>query len=108
MERGHQQTSSEVLSDFCDGSHFRCHSMFGIDSRALQFFFYYDDIEMCNPLGSHTKKHKLGKPAHAFVYKLDTSERSAMFMWEVVIPTGYDIIKYITICVHPLPSFLVC
>ena len=22
--------------------------------------FYYDDVEMCNPLGSHSKKHKLG------------------------------------------------
>ena len=23
--------------------------------------FYYDDLEMCNPVGSHTKKHKLGR-----------------------------------------------
>ena len=61
MERGHQQTSSDVLSDFCDGSHFKSHPMFGTHEKALKKFFYYDDIEMCNPLGSHTKKHKLGK-----------------------------------------------
>ena len=61
MERGHQQASSEILADLCDGSHFKSHPMFGGRNKALQILFYYDDIEMCNPLGSHTKKHKLGK-----------------------------------------------
>ena len=27
---------------------------------ALQVILYYDDVEICNPLGSRTKKHKLG------------------------------------------------
>ena len=67
--RWKEAINKQVRKYYRDGSHFRCHSMFGTDSKALQFFFYYDDIEMCNPLGSHTKTHKLGnlKPAHAFV-----------------------------------------
>lgn len=68
VERGHQQNSVEVLSDFCDGSHFRSHPMFATHSKSLQIFLYYDDIEMCNPLGSHTKKHKLGKGSVCAAY----------------------------------------
>ena len=28
---------------------------------ALQIMLYYDEVEVCNPLGSNRKKHKLGK-----------------------------------------------
>ncbi len=27
----------------------------------IQVIAYYDEIELCNPLGSSTKKHKLGR-----------------------------------------------
>ena len=27
----------------------------------LEIIAYYDDVEMCNPIGSRAKKHKLGK-----------------------------------------------
>ena len=60
VERGHQCTSSGKLSDFCDGSYYQSHQFYVTHKNALQIFFYYDDIEVCNPLGSHTKKHKLG------------------------------------------------
>ena len=61
VERGHQRCQSEVLSDFCDGSYYRSHQLFSTHADALQMMLYYDDIEVCNPLGSHTKTHKLGK-----------------------------------------------
>lgn len=60
MERGHRCRQSEVLIDFCDGTYFKSHLLFGTRVNALQILLYYDDIEVCNPLGSHTKKHKLG------------------------------------------------
>ena len=63
VQRGHK-TNSERLSDFCDGSYFSSHSVFGTHGGALQILFYYDDMEMCNPLGAHTKKHKLGTIAY--------------------------------------------
>ena len=29
------------------------------DPHALQIIAYFDELEVCNPLGSHVKKHKL-------------------------------------------------
>ena len=34
--------------------------MFSSDPSALQIIAYFDELELCNPLGTHTKKHKLG------------------------------------------------
>lgn len=49
-----------MLRDFCDGSAFRHHSLFGSYQNSLQIFLYYDDVEVVNPIGSHRKVHKLG------------------------------------------------
>ena len=52
--------SDGKIEDYCDGSLFREHPLFSEDHFALQIIGYYDEVEMCNPLGSHIKKHKLG------------------------------------------------
>lgn len=57
--RGHRRCDGNI-GDFCDSSSFSEHPLFGTDSTALQIFLYYDDVEVCNPLGSRAKKHKLG------------------------------------------------
>ena len=44
-----------LLADFCDGSMYKKH-----DKTALQLQLYYDDLQICNPLGSRAKKHKIG------------------------------------------------
>lgn len=49
-----------VLHDFCDGQIYQDHPLFSIDPSALQIIAHYDYIEVCNPLGSSSKKHKLG------------------------------------------------
>lgn len=49
------------LSDYCDGKEYKTHALFSVHTKALQIHFYYDDVEMCNPLGSKAKIHKLGK-----------------------------------------------
>ena len=36
------------------------HPLFSQDPQALQIISYYDKLELCNPLGTHVKKHKLG------------------------------------------------
>ena len=46
--------------DMCDGSIFKSHPVFKEDKKAIQIVAYYDEIELCNPLGSKTKKHKMG------------------------------------------------
>uniref|UniRef100_A0A1X7V4A6 Uncharacterized protein n=1 Tax=Amphimedon queenslandica TaxID=400682 RepID=A0A1X7V4A6_AMPQE len=56
--QGHERADG-LLGDFCDGSLFKMHPLFSADKTALQIQLYYDDVEICNPLGSRAKKHKL-------------------------------------------------
>ena len=58
--------TDNYLGDFCDGSLFKGHTLFQTYTDALQFILYYDELEVCNPLGSHSGVHKLG----IFVYKI--------------------------------------
>ena len=49
------------MYDFCDGEVYKEHSLFSVDSEALQIIIYYDEVETSNPLGSYRGRHKLGK-----------------------------------------------
>lgn len=53
-------SSSELLSDFCDGSLFKTHPIFSTDPHALQIILYYDELEIANPIGCFVKQHKIG------------------------------------------------
>ena len=58
--------SDGLLGDCCDGTLFKEHQLFLISDPSnklltLQFIFYYDDIEVADPLSSSKEKHKLGK-----------------------------------------------
>ena len=52
--------SDNRMEDFCDGNLYKNHPIFSTDPLALQIIAYYDELELCNPLGTHTKQHKLG------------------------------------------------
>ena len=52
--------TDNVIEDYCDGAMFKAHPIFSNNPSALQIIAYYDEVEICNPLGSHVKKHKLG------------------------------------------------
>lgn len=47
------------LYDIIDGSLFKSHPLFSIRPSALQVILYTDEIERCNPLGSHASVNKL-------------------------------------------------
>lgn len=49
---------------------FRNHPLFSRDPTALQLFLYYDEVELANPLGSKTGKHKLGRKCDILVFKI--------------------------------------
>ena len=51
----------DVLMDYCDGTDFHSHPLFSVCRTGLQIQLYYDDVELCNPLGSSRTKHKVGK-----------------------------------------------
>ena len=57
--------SDNYLAEFCDGSLFKNHPLFRAHPDALQLIIYFDEIELCNPLGSHAGVHKLGKVAYS-------------------------------------------
>ncbi len=59
VERGHQSRDG-ILRDFCDGRVFKSHPLFSVVVNSLQMLLYYDDVEICNPLGSSRIKHKQG------------------------------------------------
>jgi hypothetical protein len=47
------------LYDICDGTFMKQHHLFRRNKNALQIILNTDDIEIVNPIGSHTKKHKM-------------------------------------------------
>ena len=59
-----------LLADYCDGSDFKQHQLFSIYPQSLQLNIYYDDVEICNPLGSKSKIHKLGRFVDVWIYTL--------------------------------------
>lgn len=59
VENSHQRHDG-MIADYCDGQIFQQHPLFSQDPCALQIILYYDDVEVVNPLGSKTSKHKVG------------------------------------------------
>ena len=59
VKAGHASEDG-VLRDFCDGSYVQNHPMFKENKEALLLSFYFDELEVANPLGSKRGKHKLG------------------------------------------------
>ena len=55
-------------SDFCDGEAFKRNPVFSLHKDALQIMFYYDDLEIRNPLDSKKSIHKLGICAITYMY----------------------------------------
>ena len=45
--------------DVCDGECFKNNEIFQEHPDALQIILYHDEVEICNPLGTHTGKHKV-------------------------------------------------
>ena len=52
--------SSDLLNNFCDGLVHHQHPLFSREKLSLQVILYYDDVQLCNPLGSRTTFNKLG------------------------------------------------
>ena len=47
------------MRDICDGWQAKEHNLDG--TLTIHILAYFDEVESCNPLASHAKKHKLGK-----------------------------------------------
>jgi len=53
------ESSTEFCYDICDGEFIRSHPLYAGDPNFLKFLLFCDDLELCNPIGSHTKIHKI-------------------------------------------------
>jgi len=60
VENTHQRMDG-IIVDFCDGDVCANHPLFSRDPIAIQILLYYDDVEVVNPLGFKTSKHKFAK-----------------------------------------------
>ena len=54
------QSNPSHYYDFQDGSFTRSHPLLSATPKSFQVIAYYDELEICNPLGSSAKTHKLG------------------------------------------------
>ena len=43
------------MEDYCDGEAFSSHALFSAHINALQILFYFDELEVANPIGSKAK-----------------------------------------------------
>ena len=48
-----------ILFDICDGQLFKNNRIFQDHPNALQIILYHDEVELCNPLGTHVGRHKI-------------------------------------------------
>jgi len=77
--------SDGTLHDICDGELFRLH-MFLQDPLALQKIAFYGEVELCNPLGNHVKKHKLSILLFT-LGNIDPKFRSTLCVIHLVVAT---------------------
>ncbi len=81
-----------TLQDFCDGKLFRLHPVFSQDPQALQIIAFYDDLELCNSLGTCAKKHKLGILLLT-LGNIDPKFRSSLRVMHLVIAAAAPVIE---------------
>lgn len=55
----HQTCKEGFLFDICDSERIKNNSIFIEHPNGLQIILYHDEIEVCNPLGTHVGKHKI-------------------------------------------------
>lgn len=70
--RGHKR-SDGLISDYCDSKAYSNHPLFSLHPDALQIMLYYDDVEVCNPIGSRAKIHKLGRLNCSVDYSMEVT-----------------------------------
>ena len=68
------------MEDVCDGELYQSHPLFSVDPLALHIIMFYDKLELCNPLGTHVKKHKLS----IFLFTLGNIEPKYCFSLKVI------------------------
>lgn len=85
------------LENLVDGALFDSHPILSTNRRTIQIVLYSDEIELCNAIGNHIKKHKL-LMFYCVIHNLPKQYRSrlaAIHLYtiikeELVLEYGYD------------------
>lgn len=89
-----------MLKDYCDGRSCKAHPLFSVDISALQIILYFDEVEVCNPLGTKKNIHTLGVFIH---------NSSASICLQQRVLEHYLLILYVLLCMHfALILFCLC
>ena len=88
-----------IYHDVCSGNAFTSYPKKLLQLNGLKLIFFYDELEICNPLGSYSKTHKLAVLYFTFAnipppYR---SRLSSIFVYAIMKsqelqPYGYDAI----------------
>ncbi len=66
IDHSHKRNDG-LLGDYCDCEDCQTHPLFSVDSFALQILLFFDELEVCNPLGSRANIHKIGEKIHTIL-----------------------------------------
>ena len=75
-------SNNEYMRDICDGNSIQSHPVFSLDPQALQIILYVDELELVNPLGTHTKKtQSLDDILHPWQYSTRASIAAVSYLF---------------------------
>ncbi|XP_071821716.1 uncharacterized protein [Apostichopus japonicus] len=59
VKRQHHQKNA-IMTDVSNGTILKTHELFSRAGTSLKLVLYYDDVELCNPIGTRRIRHKVG------------------------------------------------
>ena len=91
----------DIMEDFCDGTYSSENSVLQQHPNALQILLNTDSLEIVNPIGSHTKKHKI----NVFYWTLANIQPQMWSKWSNIHMLGICKTKYLK--KHGTKTFLI-
>ena len=91
----------DIMEDFCDGTYSSENSVLQQHPNALQILLNTDSLEIVNPIGSHTKKHKID----VFYWTLANIQPQMQSKWSNIHLLGICKTKYLK--KHGTKTFLI-
>ena len=83
-----------VLYDVSHGTCYQNNPFFQAHPNALQLILYHDEVEVCNPLGSHIGKHKIDLKYYYTLANINLKHRSNYAVLDCLLLLKLRIVSY--------------